>query len=108
MSSRSGTNTNVALIFGGISLISIAGLCLYLYKGKKTIDHKGFKKHIPDPSVTPDAKETEEDAAEALIKKEEALLKETYDDALRFAKYPSMHFLLIFDHRLPYIPRIFS
>jgi hypothetical protein len=108
MSSRSGNSTNVALIFGGISLISIAGLCLYLYKGKKTIDHKGFKKHIPDRSVTPDTKETEEDAAEALKKKEEALLKETYDDALRFAKYPSMHCFLIFDHRILYIPHTYE
>ena len=99
MSSRSGSSTNVALIFGGISLISIAGLCLYLYKGKKTIDHKGFKKHIPDQSAAPDAKESEEDAIEAAKKKEEALLKESYDDALRFAKYPFAYCFCVSDHR---------
>ena len=99
MSSRSGTSTNVALIFGGISLISIAGLCLYLYKGKKTIDHKGFKKHIPDQSATPDVKDNDEDATESLKKKEEVALKESYDDALRFAKYSFTYCFCIFDNR---------
>ena len=108
MSSRSGNSTNVALIFGGISLLSIAGICLYLYKGKKTIDHKGFKKHTPDQSATSDGKESEEDAIESAKKKEEALLKESYDDALRFAKYSFTYCFSVSDHRNFYIPHIFS
>ena len=91
MSSRSGSSNNVALIFGGISLLSLAGICLYLYKGKKVIDHKGFKEHKPNASETSankeeEEEEEEEETSESIRKSEEAALKEAYDQALGLAK----------------------
>ena len=90
MSSRSGSSNNVALIFGGISLLSLAGLCLYLYKGKKVIDHKSFKEHKPSATEKAvskeDEEEVEEGTSESIRKAEEAALKEAYDQALGLAK----------------------
>jgi LPXTG-motif cell wall-anchored protein len=91
MSSRSGSSNNVALIFGGISLLSLAGLCLYLYKGKKVIDHKNFKEHKPNAtekaaSREDEDEEDEEGSSESIRKAEEAALKEAYDQALGLAK----------------------
>lgn len=90
MSSRPGSSNNVALIFGGISLLSLAGLCLYLYKGKKVIDHKKFKEHKPNATEKAVSKEEEEDeeegTPESIRKAEEAALKEAYDQALGLAK----------------------
>ena len=95
MSSRSGSGNNVnALILGGISLLSLAGLCFYLYSDKKkTVSHKGFKEHKPDvvkdesnTKVGTSEVDTAEDSEELLKKAEEVALKEAYDDALRLAK----------------------
>ena len=92
MSSRSGSSNNVgALILGGISLISLAGLCIYLYNDKrKTIDHSGFKEHKQnvDENEEVDQKDSsaEQDSVELKKIADEAALKESYDDALRLAK----------------------
>ena len=92
MSSRSGSSNNVsALILGGISLLSLAGLCFYLYKDKKTIDYKGFKEHKPNVVKMEEVEEkkdspVEDDSVEQIRKAEEIVLKESYDDALRLAK----------------------
>ena len=93
MSSRSGSSNNVgALILGGISLISLAGLCIYLYNDKKkTIDHSGFKEHKQNVNENEEVDQTKDSSAErdsVELKKiaDEAALKESYDDALRLAK----------------------
>ena len=85
MSSRSGNNGSAALILGGLSLLSLAGLCLFLYKSKKTIDHKNFKEHEAEADAD-DSKDDTEDSEETIRLAEEAALKEAYDDALRLAK----------------------
>lgn len=85
MSSRSGNNGNAALILGGLSLLSLAGLCLFLYKSKKTIDHKNFKEHEAETD-TEDSKDDAVDSEETTRLAQEAALKEAYDDALRLAK----------------------
>jgi hypothetical protein len=66
---------------------------LYLYKGKKVIDHKNFKEHKPNATEKAainkedeDEEEEEEGSAESIRKAEEAALKEAYDQALGLAK----------------------